>query len=188
MGKADELSDAELITGSVDELGLFSELYERNADAVLAFFVRRTGCAQTAADLTGETFAQALSSRHRFVDVGAPGRAWLFKIANRQLGRFVRRERVGSRARRRLGMEPVVLESEDLERVEQMVDLAPMQAALREAVSELPEKQASALRLRIADGLPYTEVAQRLGCTEAAARVRVCRGLASLTELMGDPA
>ncbi len=188
MGKPEQLSDAELITGSVDELGLFGELYERNADAVLAFFVRRTGCAQTAADLTAETFAQALTSRHRLVDMGAPDRAWLFKIANRQLGRFVRHERVSSRATQRLGMERVVLQPADLERVEQLVDLAPVQAALHEAVSELPEKQASALRLRIADGLPYPEVARRLGCSEAAGRVRVGRGLARLTELIGDPA
>ncbi len=34
---------------------------------------------------------------------------------------------------------------------------------------ELPEQQSTALRLRIADGLSYPEVAARLGCSEGAA-------------------
>ena len=100
-------TDAALLrTGTADS---FSELYERHAEAVLVFFMRRVGCAETAADLTAETFAAAFDSRHRFRDVGAPGRAWVFTIARRQLGRFVRREKVADRARRRLGIEPLDL-------------------------------------------------------------------------------
>jgi DNA-directed RNA polymerase specialized sigma24 family protein len=32
--------------------------------------------------------------------------------------------------------------------------------------------------------LPYREVAQRLGCSEAAARVRVARGLSRLADML----
>ena len=105
-------------------------------------------------------------ARRRFVDTGAPGRAWLFKIARRQLNRFIRRAAVSDRARRRAGIEPIDLTPADLERVERLVDLEPIAEALRDAVQTLPEGQADALRLRVGQVLPYREVAALLGCTE----------------------
>jgi len=186
-GRDATTSDAELIRGSVSDTDAFGELYDRHAPAVLAYFVRRTGCPQTAADLTAETFASAFSSRHRFRDVGAPGRAWLFTIASRQLSRYIRTEQVASRARRRLGIEPIDLDPADLDRVERLVDLGPVRAALADAVEALPASQADAVRLRIGDQLPFAEVARRLGCSEVAARVRVSRALTRLATVMEEP-
>jgi len=184
---AAEASDAELLARSGGDASAFAELFDRHATAVLAYFMRRTGCAQTAADLTAETFAVAFSSRRRFRDVGAPGRAWLFTIARRQLGRFVRRQRVETRARRKLGVERVELHASDLERVEQLVDLESFRGTLAAAVEALPPTQAAAIRLRIGSELPFAEVARRLGCTEVAARVRVSRGLTRLAAEMEEP-
>ncbi len=53
---------------------------------------------------------------------------------------------------------------------------------LRDAMNELTDGVADALHLRVIDGLRYAEVAARLGCTEAAARQRVARGLSHLCE------
>ena len=178
-------SDAELLAGSKEVSDLFGLLYDRHVDAVLSYFARRTGCAQTAADLTAETFAAAFASRRRFRDVGAPARAWLFTIARRQLIRYLRRQQVETRARRRLGVPPIELEPADLERVERLADLAPWWPVLVEAIGALPDGQAEAVRLRIGDDLPFAEVARRLGCSEGAARVRVSRALARLADDMG---
>lgn len=179
-------TDAELLVDSVADADRFGTLYDRHVAAVLAYHYRRTRCAQTAADLTAETFASAFTSRHRFRDVGAPARAWLFTIARRQLGHYLRRERVAERARRRLGVEVGRLAEDDVERIEALVDDAPRRSELERALAALPDGQAEAVRLRVALDLPYREVASRLGCTEGAARVRVSRGLASLSaDLLG---
>ena len=181
----EEPSDAVLLAASVTDAGRFGQLYDRHVDAVLAFHQRRTGCPDTAADLTAETFAAAFTSRHRFRDTGAPARAWLFTIARRQIARYVRSERVATRARRRLGLPPTVtLDDTDRERIERLVDFAPLQPVLQEALAALPDGQAEAVALRIGQDLGYGEVAQRLGCTEGAARVRVSRALARLAEEM----
>jgi len=181
----EEPSDAVLLAASVTDAGRFGQLYDRHVDAVLAFHQRRTGCPDTAADLTAETFAAAFTSRHRFRDTGAPARAWLFTIARRQIARYVRSERVATRARRRLGLPPTVtLDDADRERIERLVDFAPLQPVLQEALAALPDGQAEAVALRIGQDLGYGEVAQRLGCTEGAARVRVSRALARLAEEM----
>jgi RNA polymerase sigma-70 factor (ECF subfamily) len=44
-----------------------------------------------------------------------------------------------------------------------------------------------AVALRVVEELGYEEIAQRLNCTPAAARVRVHRGLARLSDLMEAP-
>ena len=41
-----------------------------------------------------------------------------------------------------------------------------------------------AVRLRVVDELPYRDLAQRLGISETAARVRVSRGLSALAGLL----
>ncbi len=190
MNEWSEASDAELIAADGRSDGwatsAFAELYDRTATDVLRYFLRRTGCAQTAADLTSETFASALASRRRFRNTGAPGRAWLFTIAERQLLHFIRKEQVSSKARRRLGMERLVLDDDDLARVEQLVDVSSFASHVHTAVAELPAGQAAALRLRIDEGLPYRVVAERLGCSEGAARVRVTRALRHLADSLGD--
>jgi DNA-directed RNA polymerase specialized sigma24 family protein len=48
----------------------------------------------------------------------------------------------------------------------------------------MSDHERHAVELRIVGELPYCEIADRLDCTEAAARVRVHRGLARLNHLM----
>ncbi len=67
-----------------------------------------------------------------------------------------------------------------------MIDLEPTAMAIRAAMSRLPQTQIEAVQLRIADDLPYSEVARILGCSEGAARVRVSRGLTTLAAQLGD--
>lgn len=183
---ASTTSDAELLTSTDDGADAFGTLYERHVEAILAYFMRRTGCAQTAADLTSETFAAALVSRRRFRDTGAPARAWLFKIAQRQLSGFVRSEQVSDRARRKLGMRPVLVTESELEQIERLADFSGLRPAITEAVDKLPTAQADAVRLRVGEELSYREVATRLGCSEGAARVRVSRALTTLADQLGE--
>ena len=178
------LSDAELLARCAEEPELFAELYRRHVRTVLVYFVARTGCAQTAADLCAETFAAAFAGRRRFRDEGAPVVAWLFGIARRQLGTYRRRQRVERRYRDRMGIGEITLSDDDIERVEALVDLAAVREQLSTGVRQLPSSRAEAMQLRFVDGLSFAEVADRLGITEGAARVRVCRGLGDLAKHM----
>jgi RNA polymerase sigma factor (sigma-70 family) len=184
---SDDRSDAELLRGSAEEPEAFGLFYDRHAAEVLKFFYRRTACAQTAADLTAETFAQAFGSRKRFRDTGIPARAWLFGIAHHQLAREARGRRISDRYRRRLGMEPVAVDDVSLERIEALADFAPVRDQIRGALRLLPASQSAAVVLRVGCELSYDEVAQRLGCSPGAARVRVTRGLTRLANLLEAP-
>jgi RNA polymerase sigma factor (sigma-70 family) len=183
----EERTDAELLLDSQTEPDAFTELYRRHAEDLLRYFARRTLDPEAAAELTAETFAEAFVSRGRYTQVeGVNGVAWLYGIARHQLGRFFRAGRVEAVARRRLGMPERPLPTDDYERIEDLVDFAPIREALVDALGALTEDQREALQLRVIDELPYPEVAARLSCAEATARQRVSRGLRRLALVLQE--
>jgi RNA polymerase sigma-70 factor (ECF subfamily) len=177
-------SDAQLLRASSSDPQAFGEFYDRHAADVLAYFQRRVACPHSAADLTAETFAAAFLSRRRYRDTGAPATAWLFVIAKRQLFSLLRRQRIDERARRRLGIERIELDDEALARIDDLADLSSLAPRLEDALSELSPESVEAVRMRVEEELPYAQIAERLGCTEGAARVRVARALSQLADRM----
>ncbi|MEX1100980.1 MAG: RNA polymerase sigma factor [Actinomycetota bacterium] len=177
-------SDAELVLRSSQRPETFSMFYERHARPLLRFFARRTFDPETAADLTAETFAEAFASRASFRGEGSDGAAWLYGIANHQLSRFRRRGGVDARARAKLGLPERELSSEDFDRIEELIDFAPLRDDIAQALGGLPDDQRNATQLRVIEERPYAEVAAALDCTEATARQRVSRAMRRLaTEL-----
>jgi RNA polymerase sigma factor (sigma-70 family) len=174
-------SDEQLLTASVREPAVFVDFYDRALPALLCFFARRTFDAQVAADLTAETLADAFASRRRFRPRGdGSASAWLFAIAARKLGRYLRRLRVDDAARRRLGIERIELAPDDVGRIEALIDFEHVGREVRLAFETLRSDQREAVRLRVIEGRSYRDVAHALGCSEQAARARVSRGLRRL--------
>jgi RNA polymerase sigma-70 factor (ECF subfamily) len=59
----------------------FEAIYRANVAGITAFFARRCGEPQAVADLTSETFVQAIGSLAAFDPRRGTARAWLFGIA-----------------------------------------------------------------------------------------------------------
>ena len=174
-------SDEELLEGSAACPEQFVAFYDRHVAGLLAFFGRRTFDSQVAADLTAETFAQAFAARKRFQNPG-PGAApaFLYTIARRQLGRFVKHQHVESRYREQLGMEAISVAPDALERAEELIDLERVREQVADALDALKGTQREAVVLRVVEGLSYPEAARQAGCSEALMRQRVSRGLKRL--------
>jgi RNA polymerase sigma-70 factor (ECF subfamily) len=173
--------DEDLLVASSQRPHSFVAFYYRTMPGLLRYFARRTLDAQVASDLTAETLAEAFAARGRFRDRGdGSATAWLYTIARRQFGSYLRKLRVEDAARRRLGMQQVELGPEDVERVEALIDFEQVGRAVSAAFDELRADQREALRLRVIEGRSYAEVAAELGCSEAVARSRVSRGLRKL--------
>ena len=77
----------------------FGAFYRRHERTIFAYFMRRTGDAEIAADLAAETFAAALMSVGRYRPQGSRPLAWLFGIARHKLLRSLEKRRVEDRAR-----------------------------------------------------------------------------------------
>jgi RNA polymerase sigma factor (sigma-70 family) len=173
-----EATDAELIVASAAEPRAFRELYDRWADPLLAFLYRRVLDAEVAADLLAETFAIAYEKRGRYRDTGAPGAAWLYGIARIELSRYFRKHRVQLKTAQRLGLVVPELDEESARTIARLVE--------PDALTQMSPAEREAVELRVVGELEYSDIAARLNCSEAAARVRVHRGLARLSQLLED--
>lgn len=182
----DRRSDERLLVAARDDPSAFAELYRRHVRAIVAFFARRTAGTDVAADLTAETFAAALAGRRSYDPERGDARAWLFGIAHRQLISYQRRGAVERRARRRLGMERLELDDQQLAQVEAAVTADTPTIAL--LLEELPAAQAGPVRERVLQERSYAQIAAEHGISQPAARQRVSRGLATLRSRLGrDP-
>jgi RNA polymerase sigma factor (sigma-70 family) len=178
MASSSMTSDAALLAAARTDAGTFRELYDRYAERIHGYFVRRTGNEDASFDLTAETFAQAWLVRARFRD-DADGSAapWLFGIARNVLLMSLRRGRLERRAAERLGI------AERLDGHYEPASLPPADSwadGVDELLEELPLNQRQAVRLRVVEDLSYEQVAVALGTTASAARVRVHRALVAL--------
>lgn len=168
------VSDARLLVASDEDAAAFRALYDRYAERIRGYHLRRCGDKEAALDLTAETFAQAWYARRSFRDeAGGSVGPWLYGIARNVLLQSVRRERLEDRARQRLGM---------LENVDDRSS-APNESWLNgvdELLDQLPADQRRALELRVLEDLAYEGVATRLSITPENARMRVHRALSAL--------
>jgi RNA polymerase sigma factor (sigma-70 family) len=167
----------------LDDVQAFGVFYDRYERSLLAFFRRATGRADLAADLTAEVFAVALASLGAFRSELGDARVWLFGIARHELAQSWRRGRVEEQARRRLGIEPMTLSDEDLERIDELSAAAPLDS-LR-LLEALPLEQRSAVRGRVIEERDYEDLAREFDCSELVVRQRVSRGLRALRALGG---
>jgi RNA polymerase sigma-70 factor (ECF subfamily) len=180
--RAESAADAELLRASRDSSAAFRILYDRHADRIHGFLVRRTGDPGAALELTAETFAQAWLSRERYIDhregTIAP---WLFGIARHVLAASVRRHALERTARDRLELASEPVAGKPDERWLDGID-----ADLMAALTDLPDGQRRAVELRVLADQSYDEVGRRLDITPTAARVRVHRGLRALRQRLSN--
>jgi RNA polymerase sigma factor (sigma-70 family) len=132
-----------------------------------------------AVDLTAETFAAALRGRRSHDPSRGPAQAWLFGIARHVWAGSLRRGRVEDEARRRLGLERLVLDDAALERVAELAG-----APVLELLETLPPEQRAAIEGRVVHERGYDELAAELECSESVVRQRVSRGLRTLRARM----
>jgi RNA polymerase sigma-70 factor (ECF subfamily) len=172
-------SDAELFATTPENPDAFGEFYRRHEQAVLRFFLYWCRSPEVTADLTAETFAAVFESLPRYRPERGEPRAWLFGIAQNVLARSIRRGRVEDATRRRLGLAPVVVDDEALERIEA---LASLDGAALEALDGLSAMLREAVSGRVLEQREYRELAEALDCSQSVVRQRVKRGLARIRD------
>jgi RNA polymerase sigma factor (sigma-70 family) len=187
MGSSDHRSDAELLVAARDDRDAFAVFYRRHVEWVLAFSARRLGSAELAADVTSEVFAATLLGCGRYDAARGPAHSWLFGIVVHQLASAHRRGAAERRAQRRLGMDRVQIDDEDIDWISSLAAIEDGRLALV-ALAELPADQRELITARVFDERPYEELARERGLTPAAIRQRVSRGFATLRSRLQEGA
>jgi RNA polymerase sigma factor (sigma-70 family) len=154
----------------------FETLFERHGEPLRGMLVRLTGSRVLAADLAQATFCSVVRSRGRFVP-GSKFRPWIFAIAMNALRDHQRR------AGRELLTSAGTLPEEPYETTFRDTGL---EREVRDALEQLPPQQREAVVLHRFEGFAFSEIAQMVGLTESAVKVRAHRGYERLRELLKD--
>ena len=158
--------------------------YRRHLPRTVAYLMRETRDPELAADLAAEVFASVIVSARRYKRQTETAAPWVIGIARNVLANSRRRGRVQDRARRRLAIEPLELDDQDLERTESLAGegIGPV----AELVEALPVGERDAVKARVLDERSYGEIAASLQCSEMVVRKRVSRGLARVRQRLEE--
>lgn len=166
----------EKLAKQIDEES-FASIYDNYVTAIYQFIYYKTYHRETAEDLTSQTFLKALEKIHRFNPQKGSMAAWLYQIArNLVIDHFRTKKRTFSihDIWDLAGSHNVEI---DLENKEQ---LQMVQTVLK----ELPLNQRDIIIMRVWQELPYKEIAEIMGKSEASCKMLFSRTIAYLRENM----
>lgn len=180
MQESDEMLVERTLAGDVPAFGALVGRYQRQ---VYSLMRRLAGSPEESADLAQDVFVRAYERLASFRP-GARFFPWLYAIALNRARDWARRRRPGQLAGGDADLEslPGPVE-DDPALVAGRVDLA---RAVGEALEELPLESREMLLLRYREEMPMREIAAVFGISEAAAKMRVGRGLAMLRRRLGE--
>jgi RNA polymerase sigma-70 factor (ECF subfamily) len=167
----------------------FEQLVERYRAPLLRVAESKLGNRAWAEDVVQEAFLAIFAARHTY-DPRFAFRTWLWTVllnlCRKQWTRKKKRpQEVHRSALDREGCE-AFSEPRSYETGLEKVLLIEQREQLLTLLSDLPEVQADALRLRFYGGLKYAEIAETMGCSLGGAKLRVRSGLKALAERLGD--
>jgi len=171
-------SDQELMNqvkdGAVEQLGL---LFERHHPRLFNFCLRLTGDRQASEDLVQEVFYRILKYRHTF-RADSDFLVWTYQMTrNACADHFHKQARMATaddEPAEPVGQDPLPLE--ELESAESL-------ELLGKALRALPLDKREVLVLSRFRDLKYEQIAELLGCTVGAVKVRVHRALRQLRDV-----
>lgn len=157
----------------------FRAIFERYAPVIFGMANRHLRNEDLAKDVTQQTFFRMHGARRDFRPDGRL-RPWLLTIAMN----LVRGHWRKSSRRKHVELEPEREAAPQPERGP--IEVEQRATALREALQELPSSQREVVELHWFQERPYKEVAEIVGSSEGAVRVRAHRAYARLKELLGE--
>jgi RNA polymerase sigma-70 factor (ECF subfamily) len=171
-----------------DELGRLAEELRPLVRAVAASILRESRMHADVEDCTNETLKRALEGSARLRS-GEPLRPWLLGIA-RHVALDALRAR--GRARRRTaapvgeGDDPLDRVPDSMPGVDDRLDRARRAAAIRRAMTALPDDHRRALELYHLEALPYREIATKLGVPMGTVCTWISRGRRAIADALED--
>ncbi len=158
------------------EAKAFDALFQRYSRPIHGYLTRLAGSASVAEDLVQLTFLSLVRARGRF-QPGARVKPWLYAIATNAAKDHQRRSRRPEELTEQ-GELPAVAADAPGPR-----DMG-LERTVQRALELLPEGQRIPIVLHRFEGMSFAEIAEALGLTESAVKVRAHRGYTRLRELL----
>lgn len=175
------VSDEELMqSAQAGQVSAFEELVRRYRGPLLRVARSKLGDPVLAEDVVQDGLLAAYASRQTF-NARASFRTWMWTIVLRLCGRQGRRALTARASGGSTGAVDPVLTQPTGNGLDALLR-AEQSQLVHEALRELPEAQADAIRLRFFGGLAYDEIATAMESSVSGAKQRVRLGLERLAE------
>ncbi|MCB9431112.1 MAG: sigma-70 family RNA polymerase sigma factor [Ardenticatenaceae bacterium] len=169
------VEDDMLVARAQQNLGAFSELYQRHVQRVYRYvLVRVGGNVQDAQDLTSQTFLAAMEGLKSYRST-QPFVAWLLGIARHKVADQFRRQKPQVDLETAVSLTDTNTDDPD-EQLDQQLDIARVTRKLQTIAPD----RAEVITLRLMAGLEVPDIARLLDKNEAAVRMLLFRGLRDL--------
>jgi len=177
------------VAGRFSTQAEFDDLFTRFEKKVFNLIYRLVGDYEEAADLTSDTFLQALRHLEQFRAEASPF-TWLYRIAVNQCKNHFRRKGVRDRAHAfslddQSGLAPDAEQRELADWSQspaRLVEAGELQRLIQEGIAELPLESREVLVLRDLQGLSYQEIAEVLDIAPELVKSRLFRARAGLRQ------
>jgi RNA polymerase sigma-70 factor (ECF subfamily) len=152
------------------------DVYEQHVDRIYRLALRMTGNASMAEDLTQDVFVRAFDRMHQFRGESGLG-TWLHRVAISVILNAVRKQKVT--APRELPLDPTQRVTGSSGAIE-----LDVRDRVRAAVGQLPEELRVVVLLYDVEGYTHNEIADMMGISAGACRMRLLRARQILRTLL----
>jgi RNA polymerase sigma-70 factor (ECF subfamily) len=185
--EAREVADAEdaerIARVARGDLDAYRELFQRHYGRVFAFVQRRLRDPAATEDVVVEVFYELWRSAGRFRGEARPS-TFLCGIAHFKCLSAMRAQRRSKRSAVVSTADDVLARHADPDDLATTLESRDEMRRVRDALGSLPEGQREVVELAFVDGLPYDEIAERLGVAEGTVKTRVARARAQLRRVL----
>ena len=181
---SNELSEAELVARSQNgDKEAFEQLVIRNQDLVFSLAFKLSGNRDLANDIAQEAFIRAWRAIEKFRGDSAFS-TWIYRITVNTAWTLRKKAKKHNLANIEETQEPIVIdEKKDPELIAINSDLS---FVLKQALNKLPMEQRIIVELKNIEGRSHKEIAEYLGITVTAAKVRLHRAHQKLRVMLED--
>ena len=174
-----ELSDAELVERVLrGDQELYAQLVGRYQDVLYRHALGMVGSPDAAADLVQDSFVKGYTSLSRCQDPGRFG-AWVFRILRNRALDYLK-----DRRRKNVPLDEGTAQLPSRDDPATDLERAEMGRAVTDALGALPAAQREAFLLKHVDGRSYEEMAEMLGGSVSALKMRVMRAREALQAVL----
>lgn len=162
-----------------EDRSAYETLFRRYAPRLRGFFLRSVGDEQVALDLVQKTFLHVHRARKDFRQ-GSRFKPWLYTIATNVKRELYRRRRRKPETSLDPDQHPMPTSQPEAS--------TATERAVRRALQQLPDGQREVVMLHWYEGWSFGEIAEMVGASRSAVKVRAHRAYKVLRDILGEPA
>lgn len=168
-----------------DNKNVFSKVYDFYYEMILKYLLKRTMSAESAYDLTADTFVKAFESFHKFKWTGISIKVWLYRIAINSLKNYRRNPEMSPLNEEFEGHQNLITDvKKELKELDESIFGDEELGKLSDALATLNHDYQNIISLYYFSNMSQEEIASTIGRSSSAVKSMMHRAIESLRQIL----